>query len=324
MIAYCTTLASVKLIGMKNDNGKIKLYLSRSTYPVNSSIVGTVNVPAGLNVASLKMYVAGRSRLDPRWHDVPSITKLYGTHPCHDELPKWLEKMAEDSCFGFGPSSGGKPSVTNKNGGGDARSICFWSTNVLTLWDNTNGTGMKVPMVDGHDGEDGNSMRYEENGNPRPLKMHGSDWFKESSYFIEMMQELSNEGDMALDYGEDSSNSDSSESESESDDDLSESSDDGNYSHAGSSNVSEEQEGEEINEGDEDIPQERVDDASHHTNMEGEPMNFTFKVDLPTDIPPTVNAVCARYFYSTVVFAQTKDGKVGFLMTSRTLIYVFP
>ncbi len=317
---------------MKSDKDKIKLYLSRSTYPVNSSIVGTINVPAGLNVASLKIYVAGRSRLDPRWHDVPSITNLYGTHPCHDELPAWLEKMAEDSCFGSNSVSGGKSksksSTTDTDGDGDARSICFWSTNVLTLWDNVNGTGMKVPMVDGRDGDDddGNSMQYEDNGNPRPLKMHGSDWFKESSYFIEMMQELSNEGDLTLDSGADSSDSDSSDSDScsdsDSDDDLSESTDDGNYSHAESTSVLEEQEGEENNGGDDDISQAQADDESRHTNTGEEAMNFTFKVDLPADIPPTVNAVCARYFYSTVVFAQTKDGEVRYLMKSGTLLFL--
>jgi len=47
-------------------------------------------------------------------------------------------------------------------------------------------------------------------------------------------------------------------------------------------------------------------DAKRQTQKK---LYFTFRADLPNDLPPTANATCARYFYSVVLVAQTMDGK---------------
>jgi hypothetical protein len=46
-------------------------------------------------------------------------------------------------------------------------------------------------------------------------------------------------------------------------------------------------------------------------------LNFTFRSDLPDDIVPTLNAVCARYYYSVVVFAKQTNGKVRIALLSE-------
>jgi len=61
-----------------------------------------------------------------------------------------------------------------------------------------------------------------------------------------------------------------------------------------------------------------VESANHHpdpatpTNpIEQHQLAFSFRANLPPDIPPTMSAECVKYFYSVVLVVTTVDGKVG-------------
>jgi len=256
-----------------SNESRIKLVLSRSTYPVNSSVVGTICVPTDQKLESLQIYVAGRSRLDSRWHDIGQITKMYGTHPCHDELPPWVEPFAEDCCFGSSSRNVVDESQVEKENSDyaknrrDSHSICFWSTNVLTLWRNGRHEG-GVPVVKDRPI---NPLMVE---NREALQMHGSEWFKRANDFVDRVQDY--DGD--FEYDDESSISE----------------------YNSCSDRQEESKEDRFKKNEEIIP----DGASQRR-----PQYFTFRVDLPGDIAPTVNAVCCRYFYSVVLFVKTKGGK---------------
>ena len=46
---------------------------------------------------------------------------------------------------------------------------------------------------------------------------------------------------------------------------------------------------------------------------------FSFRADLPPDIPPTMYAECVKYFYSTVLVVTTVEGQVGLITTVLVL-----
>lgn len=46
---------------------------------------------------------------------------------------------------------------------------------------------------------------------------------------------------------------------------------------------------------------------------------FSFRAELPPDIPPTMYAECVKYFYSTVLVVTTVEGKVGLITTVLVL-----
>lgn len=266
------------------DNSKIRLCLSRRIYTTESSVIGCVIVPPELEhqISSLNIYVAGRGRLDSRWHDTQSVKKYYGTHPCHDVIPDWVERLVEESYF-LNSARAKKSNSTPKSGTlrNDMESICFWSTNVLTLY---NEQGLKVPwVVGGHPSTDVNDSA--------PLVMSGSDWFRRASRFLEILhgneesrgdslyQEEEEDSSSSLD--DDSSNSDSSDPSSSRT----------NCSHD-----------------DTTATHDQVENSSAAGGK-----YFTFRSDLPADIYPTVNATSVRYYYSVVVYASRLDGQVSFM-----------
>jgi hypothetical protein len=339
---------------MAENSDQIKLYLSRSTYPINSSVIGTINVPEDIKLSSLQVYVAGRSRLDARWHDIRAIKNRYGSHPCHDALPSWVEQCAEESCFN---------KATNE-------SVCFWSTNVMTLWkidgdgdgddDDSPGNGLQIPLID-------NSQDEMEEDKPTPLMMSGSEWFNRASRYIEIM--LGGEEQLESELGTESQSEyeESTRSDSDESDDGDEESSTCTRSSIDtgiSSTRTGSRTGSRIDElGDEDgtttkrtrtrsediqrnggndddrentdhdgqtehEQEEREaegqgqgqDEEIDHSKEKGFPLHFTFRANLSEDLVPTVNAVCARYFYSAVVYARTVEGKSIVVQTPFTVV----
>lgn len=52
-------------------------------------------------------------------------------------------------------------------------------------------------------------------------------------------------------------------------------------------------------------------DFRDRTPLENTQFAATFRVDLPDDLPPSMSAECARYFYSVVLVVETTSGKVN-------------
>ncbi len=207
----------------QNDND-IKLYLSRSIYPLNSSIVGTITSKSAAslqNCKSIKVYVAGRCRVDSRWHykDVQeSIHKLHksggsggsGGHPCHtaNDLPSFVEEMAVSCYFKRSSANAAANAAANADGGvknqenanansntnsNDAhmrprssssknhQTFCFWSTNVLTLCQNGN-PNPAIPIF--HD-QNSSSSTHSSNA----LMMKNSTWYTAANRIENMIQQ---------------------------------------------------------------------------------------------------------------------------------------
>ena len=86
--------------------------------------MGTVRIylpPGGGNgglPSHVRAYVAGRCRIDPRWHPAKALRGAYGPHPCHSALPDGVEEGA----------------VRQRVGLQRARdTVCFWSTPAVDL-----------------------------------------------------------------------------------------------------------------------------------------------------------------------------------------------
>ena len=86
--------------------------------------MGTVRIylpPGGGNgglPSHVRAYVAGRCRIDPRWHPAKALRGAYGPHPCHSALPDGVEEGA----------------VRQRVGSQRARdTVCFWSTPAVDL-----------------------------------------------------------------------------------------------------------------------------------------------------------------------------------------------
>lgn len=238
-----------------------------------------------LDLSSLKIYVAGRARLDSRWFDIAATKQHYGTHPCLRSLPSWVEQVAEDGCFNGNDRTNGKKTASKNE------SICFWSTNVLNLYENDS---IIVPHVDNSNGE-------AEDDKPNPLVMSGSEWFNRASQYLEHLQGNVNQEASLEQYESESESSESdsnseSNSESESKDDTNDESSSGSHEHKSRDGENEENE---------------HSHSQEDTSATRQDYNFTFRSDLPENILPTLNAVCVRYYYSVVVFAKDKSGKVS-------------
>ncbi len=333
----------------KQPSNPITLRLSRSIYPVDSSVVGTVtinNTNSRQNYLSIKVYVAGRCRLDSRWHKniQESVLKLYGRHPCHDGLPDFVEERAVDCYFKKGGSAGasassavgslkGKSNNSNVNAtnlkddyhstsgalssppNSDKRSLngkstnkkrknnqtfCYWSTNVLTLW--KDGNEINVPIY--HDATEIAAM--EQKGCPQTLILNNSEWYDFGTKVIGILEDGSvMDGDFHdLAYDEEDENVD----DDDDDDEEEEEKDDGSRNESGDGTNYVQTDSDELFE---DANEElKVEEENDDVETSSFPSNFTFKADLPKDLPPTVNATSARYFYSVVLAAETTDGTV--------------
>lgn len=269
------------------DHSKIRLCLSRRVYTTESSVIGCVIVPPEVQISSLNIYVAGRGRLDSRWHDIHSVKQYYGTHPCHDALPDWVEPLVEESYFLNPARTKGAAAAsmvkTGKMKNYETESICFWSTNVLTLY---NEQGLQVPWVGGQ------SIDSVHEHDSEPLVMSGSDWFQRAYRFLEILHgDQEYRGD-SMNQGDDDSSS-SSDDSSSNDDSYSK-----DYDDASSSSSYHSQD-------DTTATHEQIENSSNGGKY------FTFRSDLPADLYPSVNATSVRYYYSVVVYALCLDGKVS-------------
>jgi hypothetical protein len=103
----------------------IEVTLSRPSYRLGSSVVGTVRItpnekqPPDTNLrfllSSVVVYVAGFCRIDSRWHNVAEYRKLYGDrHPQLEALYRTFD-----------------PELLHQ--GGDEATVCFWATQGLEL-----------------------------------------------------------------------------------------------------------------------------------------------------------------------------------------------
>jgi hypothetical protein len=377
-----------------SSSNSLNLYLSRSTYPLNSSIVGTITInnanakdtttSTNSSFSSIKLYVAGRCRVDSRWHKntiQESIVKLYGSHPCHGELPSYVEEMAVDCYFKKGGSTtnantntavGGtkvnpnaNSNSTNNNNNTIAKNVssvqsmngltsgspastkkkkknqtfCYWSTNVLTLWKNGKEVAVPICHFDAEKEED----------RPQALIMDNSEWFKFGTQIAEKVRqgdgdyhdlEYADQDDHDNDYNDETNyqngmsnddtnndtNNDTNDDTNDKSNVMDRNSDRNSFSHEDIEDyekvgVSEEEEQKEDNNDDDTQQQEQetnnLDSASKSTSI---PMNFTFKADLPNDLPPTANASSARYFYSVVLVAETIEGHVEVYQAPFTVV----
>ena len=307
----------------KSQSG-IEILLSKSVYSLNSPIVGSIRIPLNdnNNYKSVQIYAAGRCRLDPRWHDVPSLTRIYGTHPHHGNLPNGVEETAVDCYFGK------KTAVVDKKGLGSVPCVCFWSTDALTLYDRR--CGQKDGDGDG-DGDDGAIqvpvVKGYVPGETEPLCMEGGEWLEQGK---KLTHSTSTGDDNNVDGNVPQVGSDVV---GDNDDDSDEQRDQRIRSHIlnndyeYSDDCSSTGEGKNFDHGNGAIPavpiQTPIDNSceseldNDQQQVEQYPtktLYFTFRADLPNDLPPSANATCARYFYSVVLVAQTMDGKVCLLI----------
>ena len=51
--------------------------------------------------------------------------------------------------------------------------------------------------------------------------------------------------------------------------------------------------------------------SSEATPLEHTQLAFSFRTNLPSDVPPTMSAECVKYFYSAVLVVTTSDGEVS-------------
>jgi hypothetical protein len=312
----------------------IKVHLSRSIYPLESSVIGTISIPSSKDITLIQLYVAGRCRLDSRWHDVQTIKNKYNSHPCHDDLPSFVETRVEDSYF---------QKVHHHQQQQEDSSVCFWSTNVLTLYDDnhdndndsthdtsTNDTNhqpskIMVPLINNGDPKTKESYK--------PLQMNGSDWFQQGLEITEAMQchryDTDDPNQTLVDDDYDSCQSISSHRSSSS----SNSSNSSNSTTGIHQELSQRQPIANDNHSFHDL---RIqDEEKHHvidldatcqetkenlTTVDSSPLFFTFRADIPKDIPPTVSAVSARIFYSVVVHVVTKEGTSFVIQAPFTII----
>lgn len=116
--------ASSPAMSSRQQRPHAELLISRPSYPAGGTVVGTVRIylpPGGGNgglPSHVRAYVAGRCRIDPRWHPAKALRGAYGPHPCHSALPDGVEEGA----------------VRQRVGSQRARdTVCFWSTPAVDL-----------------------------------------------------------------------------------------------------------------------------------------------------------------------------------------------
>ena len=393
------------------DSVQAQFYLSRSSYPLGSSILGTIHIspnstgdgstassttkrnttpsssggqesvtndpslpsnekhelpsPRKKRIQSIQLYVAGRCRIDPRWHHVPTITSVYGTHPCHDDLPPHydVEHAVVDSYFGYAVTpptslinsnssshiSGSVPVTGSKYNSTNAATtptysssssstkknmtvpcVCFWSTNVLQLYHSNPNKVSEVTQLASTKKNSSLTTHLDENG-----------WYQMTNLFLQQRRE-----------GMDMQENDTNVGDWKDMNDLEYDDTDEDEMHpilpkerntADSNDVDDPTEPEQAILADKDgnsnadlVGKKNGKDCvscDSHDNSDAtssypdspteqdQSMNFTFRVDLPDDLPPSANTTCARYFYSAVLVVQTIDGEVRLFCHRKDRMY---
>jgi hypothetical protein len=154
--------------------------------------------------------------------------------------------------------------------------LCFWSTNVVTLWDSSKQEEpVQVPkqVIDKEEEHPG-------------LMTENSEWYTKVSQFLDSI-ELDDENEGSEDDSKAEMNGHVNVENGDLPPDCHE-----ETSHS-------------------PIQSTSFDEVNEQPSPSKLPISFTFRADLPQDLPPSVNATCARYFYSAVVVARTVDGKVS-------------
>ena len=104
------------MAALHETDATVEVVLSRPAYRLGGSVVGTIRLVGKKDVdprawfQSAHVYVAGRCKVDDRWHNPEIYKKLYGIHP-HLKDYIHVERKAcsmEDT-------------------------VCFWATNVVNL-----------------------------------------------------------------------------------------------------------------------------------------------------------------------------------------------
>lgn len=94
----------------------VEVVLSRPAYRLGGTVVGTIRLIGKEDVdprawfQSAQVYVAGRCKVDDRWHNPVIYKKLYGTHPHLKECMDIERKACQTD-----------------------DTVCFWATNVVNL-----------------------------------------------------------------------------------------------------------------------------------------------------------------------------------------------
>lgn len=313
----------------------VQVFLSRPTYRLGSSVVGTIRVSwpeqeeiASSSVAgspsihaqhdntrtlpslrdslvSLQLYAAGRCRIDPRWHQVANYVKLYG--PNHPHLNANIEQRVIQQSLQWGMptsssssmtttssssiplkrSSSIETSVADMEAAAIASSVvCFWATNVVELLD--------LPERD---------VGAWEEVKPKPIKLHGvkqTPLPPPSSFSQQNIDEThDNKSWNAATTGAASFHSPGHlERHSDVSHTIHGSKDAANVVAAETTTI--------LN---------TYDPAAHKK----EHLMFTFRIDLPIDIPPTFTASSCRYFYSLVVRGKAKIPTTKTTMSSAAV-----
>lgn len=278
---------------------RLHVVLSRPIYHCGDYVVGTIHLQQldNLNsihdlIQSLHVYVAGRCRVDPRWHDSVTINHLYGTHPCLAEVPiistahsasdrsdenptskfkssPSIEDVAVDLYFESSRSSSIPTTLSN-------HCVCFWSTNVVSLFENAK--HRCTPTLE---------QILDWKNPPFPLILEESDWYKRGTVYIELMK---SQKDVPL-------------QNIISLNDYMTSLDEHLFEQSSTS-----------------IPSQ---DAARTVEQEVQTrLDYTFYAQIPIDSPPSTNNTCSRYFYSVVVYAKTRDGEVS--TQNGELVYYVP
>ena len=114
---------------VQDENPFIEVILSRSSYRVGESVVGTIRlVPPSTTTTTATnsknprdvfsdsyLFVAGYCRVDPRWHQASEYAKVYESRAVHHKLQNRQHS-----------SSGGVVLI-------DEHCICFWTSEVILL-----------------------------------------------------------------------------------------------------------------------------------------------------------------------------------------------
>jgi len=279
-----------------SERPKLHVVLSRPVYQCGEYVVGTIRLQCQHSnsihdrIQSLHVYIAGRCRIDPRWHDSDTASRLYGTHPCLAELPVITPRVSDNSVHrDKQPSSANlKPSPTIEDVAVDLyfessrsssisstvseHSVCFWSTNVVSLFEDAK--YRCTPTLE---------QILDWKNPPLPLILEGSDWYTRGTAYVELMKSQKNapiENMVTLD----------------------------DYLQSIESNVSFVHSTEPV-----ETSTTTQEDPKCRTRGEATQscLDYTFYAQLPIDGPPSANLTCARFFYSVVVYAKTMDGEVS-------------
>lgn len=105
-----------RMAAVHEPDATVEVVLSRPAFRLGGSVVGTIRLVGKKDVdprawfQSASVYVAGRCKVDDRWHKPEIYKKLYGTHPHLKDSMDVERKVCstEDT-------------------------VCFWATNVADL-----------------------------------------------------------------------------------------------------------------------------------------------------------------------------------------------